>query len=426
MLKTSNYNLNKLETNDIVDFDVLNENADILDSELKKVSNKANYIQIAAGSATAITLNDVTLANGFTTTFVVAANNNGAATTINGKALYKPGGAAAPKLIAGRAVTVWYNGTNFFIKASASGNATADKVLAPYTVSTDEDVDIVGTMPDIGPESAETTNLTNQNQEYIIAKGFHSGLRKIKVVISGLAANVIKAGTTVGGIVGTFTADATAIAEYMLSGVVAYVNGNKVTGSIPVVNPDYSDQIGSGVVSVGAYTGDGANYAYMQTGLNGKYSNGVNYVRHYEPYLRPEFIVPGASIMGIPGAAVMGKKFQSGMTTPSAYTTFKALNNANITLWAHTVSGLTFLPSLIIIIGSLMVGTEKYERITIYKVVDGDGTSKKSFRLADFADRTIGTSNMSVNPDIAPAYVNGSGFCAPVNVDTPCYWYAFE
>lgn len=92
---------------------------------------------------------------------------------------------------------------------------------------------LTGTMPNNGPAVAETINLTNQNQEYTIAQGSHSGLRKIKAVITNLAAGVIKAGVTVGGILGTFTSDATATAAQMLAGAKAYVNGILVTGTIP-------------------------------------------------------------------------------------------------------------------------------------------------------------------------------------------------
>lgn len=232
MQQTSNYGLNKPEQTDTVNIDDLNANFDTLDTELKKVSDKANLIQTAGGTGTAITLTNVNLINGFTITFVVAVNNNGAATTINGKSLYKPGGTAAPTLTAGKAVTVWYNGTNFFIKASAEGNAVAADVLAGKTFSNDADTGLAGAMANNGPASAETVNLTTEGAEYTIPAGYHSGLRKIKAAITNITAAVIKAGTTVGGIVGTFTADATATAAQMLSGVTAYVNGNKITGTI--------------------------------------------------------------------------------------------------------------------------------------------------------------------------------------------------
>ena len=289
MQQTSNYALKKPEQTDVVNIEDLNTNFDTLDTELKKVSDKANFIQTAGGTGTAITLNNVSLVNGFTVTFVVAANNSGAATTINGKALYKPGGTSAPTLTAGKAVTVWYNGTNFFIKASAEGDAVAANVLAGKTFSNDVDTGLIGTiaskaattynpstsaqtiaagqylsgaqtvaattgtsaagdvlsgktfnsangigltgtMPNNG--SVGTQTLTTEGAEYTIPAGYHNGSGKVKAAITGLIASVIKAGTTVGGILGTFTADATATAAQMLSGVTAYVNGNKVTGTI--------------------------------------------------------------------------------------------------------------------------------------------------------------------------------------------------
>jgi len=78
-------------------------------------------------------------------------------------------------------------------------------------------------MPNNGPAVAETVNITNYNQEYTIAQGFHSGLRKIKAVITNLAAGVIKYGAIVGGIEGNFTGDANAVAGQMLKDVIAYV-----------------------------------------------------------------------------------------------------------------------------------------------------------------------------------------------------------
>lgn len=74
--------------------------------------------------------------------------------------------------------------------------------------------------------------LNSNNQEYTIPKGFHNGLGKIKSVITNLIASVIKYGSVVGGITGTFTGDATATAAQMLSGAIAYVKGNKVTGAM--------------------------------------------------------------------------------------------------------------------------------------------------------------------------------------------------
>ena len=450
MLKTSNYNLNKLETNDIVDFDVLNENADILDTELRKVSDKANYIQIAAGSATAITLSNVTLANGFTVSFVVAANNNGAATTINGKALYKPGGTVAPKLIAGRAVTVWYNGTHFFIKASATGTVVAANVLAPYTFSNDEDIDIVGTMPnqsgkplsianhaanmtvvvDAGDNRMGVIDLPNQ---YPVT-GYVDANTHFLAQLWGLIPENIRYGANVGqypgygtgNMAGSFTGDADAVAGDMISGKAAYVKGAKVTGNIPVVNPDYSDQLPAVDISVGAYTGDGLNYAYLNHGLNGKYSNGANWVRRYEPYLRPEYILDNATIMGVHGTAKAGKRFATGTVTSSgasAGTFYDGATYERLRPYV-SVSGLTFTPSRIIV---MSYGSD-FTYVTMYDsngVITGNDVKIAVMTCKPFYENGqghLGTFKMS-----GTAYVSGTGFALPcVRASGAHTWFAYE
>ena len=108
-------------------------------------------------------------------------------------------------------------------------DAVAADILAPKKVVSQGKL-LTGTMANRG---AVNQSLTTNNQEYTISTGFHNGLGKIKAVITGLAANVIKSGTTVGGVLGTFTNDATATAAQMLSGSIAYVKGNKVTGTMP-------------------------------------------------------------------------------------------------------------------------------------------------------------------------------------------------
>lgn len=76
----------------------------------------------AAGTATALTVTayHFTLTAGVSLTFIAAADNASGATTLNvnslgAKSLYKPNTTVAPRLIAGRAYTAWYNGTNFYV-----------------------------------------------------------------------------------------------------------------------------------------------------------------------------------------------------------------------------------------------------------------------------------------------------------------------
>ncbi len=233
MQQTSNYALNKPEQTDTVNIENLNSNFDTLDAELKKVSDKANLIQTAGGTGTAITLTNITLTNGFTVTFVVSANNSGAATTINTKPFYKPGGTTAPNLIAGKAVTVWYStsGGCFFIKASAEGDAVAADVLAGKKFSNDNDTGIIGTMANNG-----AVTLTPGTADQPIAVGYHNGNGKV-LGDTKLVTGNIKAGASIFGVAGKAsivdTADATAVAGEILIGDSAYVNGSKINGSMP-------------------------------------------------------------------------------------------------------------------------------------------------------------------------------------------------
>ncbi|NOW90426.1 hypothetical protein BCD91_002449 [Clostridium beijerinckii] len=233
--------------------------------------------QAASGSATAITLTiKGTLVTGYPITFIASANNGGATTTINGKKLYKPGTTTSPNLIAGKAYNVWYNSISdcFFIKASAEGDADVSNVLATKKFSNDNDTGLVGTMPNNG---AVSSILTNSNQEYIIPAGFHNGLGKIKVIVNNLAAEAIKAGTTVGGIIGTFTSDATATAIDIANGKTAYVNGNKITGTGGGYSP--GSTVLSGKIDLKFnQKWKSADYAYYNSGnymcSDGNYSYG--------------------------------------------------------------------------------------------------------------------------------------------------------
>lgn len=131
-----------------------------------------NLYQKAGGTATAITLTGVVLEDGHPKTFIASANNNRAATTVNGKPLYKPNTTAAPNLIAGKAYAVWYNQPQncFFIKASAEGNTVAAHVLAGDTFSNDTDTGLTGTMTNNG-----AVTITPSGSSQSIPEGYHNG-----------------------------------------------------------------------------------------------------------------------------------------------------------------------------------------------------------------------------------------------------------
>jgi hypothetical protein len=52
--------------------------------------------------------------------------------------------------------------------------------------------------------------------------------------VSNLTASNIKAGTTIGGVTGTFTSDANATINDLIKGKTAYVNGVKITGTYEI------------------------------------------------------------------------------------------------------------------------------------------------------------------------------------------------
>ena len=88
------------------------------------------------------------------------------------------------------------------------------------------------------PKAAETFNPSNVDRT-IAAGTYLEGDQTIKkVTATNLSAGNVKAGVTVSvsglsSVAGTFTSDANASAGHILSGKTAYVNGSKVTGSIP-------------------------------------------------------------------------------------------------------------------------------------------------------------------------------------------------
>lgn len=195
---TKNYNLEKQQNNEYISIDGLNNNFDKID----KVLGNTGKFESAGGTATAIILSDVILEDGAGKTFKVTSGNEGASTTINGKKLYKPGTTTAPTLIAGKAVTIWYDeaGDCFFFKASAEGNASVGDVLAGKTFSNDSDTGLAGTMVNRGAMVIipGTTNKT-------IEQGYHNGSGYVKGDANLIPAN-IKSGTTIFDVVGTMAA----------------------------------------------------------------------------------------------------------------------------------------------------------------------------------------------------------------------------
>ncbi len=87
---------------------------------------------------------------------------------------------------------------------------------------------ITGTMPSKG-----ATTYTPGKSNQTIASGYYlSGAQTIKGDANLVAGNIAK-GKTIFGVAGSYTSDANAAAGNILSGKTAYVNGSKITGSMP-------------------------------------------------------------------------------------------------------------------------------------------------------------------------------------------------
>jgi hypothetical protein len=221
-------------------------------------AHKNDYLyRKATGTGTAISVVvEETLVDGLPVNFIALANNGSAATTLNGKPFYKPGGTTAPTIIAGRGYTAIFNSTSncFFFKASTEGSAVAANVLAGKTFSNDSDTGIAGAMTEYGSASrvlsTSCIDAIEVNPDYPTIYGFMSikpGLTGhidastiFKENVVGLLAENIKAGVKVGNngdaskaIVGTFTADSTATDAHVLNGRIYYRNGVRGVGGMP-------------------------------------------------------------------------------------------------------------------------------------------------------------------------------------------------
>ena len=233
--KTTNLELNDWLPNDTSKREDFNNDNYKIDEWAGKVNSQLKY-ECAGGTATAITLNmPAILKDGYWKKFIAKADNGGAATTINGKPFYKVCSTNPPNLKKDRPYEAYYNltGDCFFLKASATGTATPEQVLANVPYSNENYTDLVGTMPNRG---AVTATL-NAGGSYTIPKGYHNGSGK--VTANSLATQMANNGVTLTD------------ASQLISGIKAYSKtGQLLTGTATITSLGGIEPTLSGNVSI--------------------------------------------------------------------------------------------------------------------------------------------------------------------------------
>lgn len=155
-------------------------------------------------------------------------------------------------------------------------SVTKEYVLDGKTyVGADTDDEIgIGKMANNGTTENQSLNASGS---FYIKKGYHE--QDFTVTANSLANQT----------------SATALTNEIISGKTAWVNGKKITGTIPIQN---SDTDGDRVWATTASNWSGTFNVGVR---NGHYLNGVNWVRYDVPTYRPENIKKGVNIGGVIG-----------------------------------------------------------------------------------------------------------------------------
>ena len=163
-----------------------------------------------------------------------------------------------------------------------SGDATAEMVLDGATFSNDTETGVAGTMVNVGQQTI-TPGTTAQP----ITQGYHDGTGSV-AGDADLRAENIKAGISIFGVSGdpavVNTSSGTATSDHILAGEKAWVNGEEVTGTVPV---------GESVTG---------NNGELEIAIpDGLYSGGDNTATAVDANLVTGNIKAGISIFGVSG-----------------------------------------------------------------------------------------------------------------------------
>lgn len=182
-----------------------------------------------------------------------------------------------------------------------SDTVESNKMLEGTTAHDKSGAVVEGSIP-----SKETKTYVPTTTDQVIENGqYLSGAQTIKGDVN-LVAEKIKGGTTIFGVTGTFTNDATALATEILSGKTAYKSGEKITGTM---------------VNNGAKNGTIANKTTAYTIPQGYHDGGgkVTIDANEQAKIIGENIRQGITILGVEGtmSGTEDAKAQAKEVTPS-------------------------------------------------------------------------------------------------------------
>ncbi len=407
--ETINYGLVKPAGNEYYDVGIQNGNMDRIDAALKGNKEAIEEVgsQLAAttkaekagGTATAIILTSVSLAEGSIKTFIVTANNNAADTKINGKPLYKPGTTSAPKLTVGKAVTVWYDaaGDCFFLKASGGGGGTAlaSDVVSPKTIVTEDGEEVVGTIANRGGYTGAT------------AVSVDGGTVYFKIPKGAYLTNAGEGGD----------APMVFLTDYDLhpANFLNTANVLGMQGAIPVTTPTILDRWQT--ENVNPDVNAGMLYFRIPTSA---YMKDISWIQSPQGDLKPANVIANKTICNVVGTA---KRVLSGSATSSADTlTFTYVNTATQAMRYLLVSGLTFRPTKIII-------EHIQSAAAVMTVVYSWNSNKGAYtvKITQCGESYGNGSNYQFIEDGTICFVSNTQFRIPFPIaSAPCTWTVIE
>lgn len=323
--QTSNLQLIKPDRDDYYDIQVQNNNMDKIDESVHSLSTNVEEIKKSVSDGKTLVANAIT-GKGISTskdaTFQTMATNISAIETnptLQAKTVTLSTSAQTVKADSG------YDGLSQVTVPAVGGNAVAGDVLSGKTFASGSGVSQSGTMVNNGAVS----QTLKAGGSYTIPSGYHNGLGKI-------TADTLANQTS-----------GTAIAENILSGATAWVNGQKITGSM-------KNYAGEFAIPVGMTMGSNLDVVVAKG-----YYNGVNaHVALQLPTLASALgitadkIASGNTVCGVVGNVTPLKYATGDMTNlfTQASGAFYTGSSTGTAVYKATVTGLPFTPKLVKIV----------------------------------------------------------------------------